>query len=314
MKKLLRCADAKLHIVGAILTLLACAACAKPLWLTDEGMDGTWRDITRLAPFTETAPRAEALRNTPPRNRYGFIITTTRPTAAGEADEPIAVYPGLYQNGGYGDSLVLALDPWVVFYEFTGSSLARARAEKPGQGVLVLPGAEKDAVSAWTAQFIQSKPSVFSAPWGEELIEATRAGGQFQNGAQTYNWANSWDVFFEHKPSWIYAPYSAIRAMPPIKTAGFEACRFPIPADWESYGVQAAVLWAVPFFRNAKEKAKLETAKEWLVKVDTQKRIADAFNWLPARSDVPPTNALARSVQSLCAKAEFVWTVKPFEK
>jgi hypothetical protein len=59
---------------------------------------------------------------------------------------------------------------------------------------------------------------------------------------------------------------------------------------------------------------KLEAAKAWLVTADTRKRIADALQWLPARADVPPANALARSVQSLCARAEFVWTVKPAGK
>ncbi|MDR1218371.1 MAG: hypothetical protein LBK73_02050 [Treponema sp.] len=297
------------------LVVLIVTACSKPpLWLVSPDVDGAWRSFVWAedAPFAETA----LFEGTRPANRYGFIITTTRPGDAGE-DEPTDVYQGLYQAGGYGDSIVLAIDPWIVFYEFTGSSLTRARAEKPGEGVLILPGAEEDAVLAWTAQFVQSRPGVFPAFGGQTLIDALidaiRAGAQFQKGAQTYNWANSWSVFFESKPSWIYAPYSVVRAMPPIKTAGFEACRFPTPADWESYGVQAAVLWATPFFGSAKEQAKLEAARAWLVSADTQRRIADAFNWLPAHPDIPPANALARTIQGLCARAEFVWTAGAFE-
>ncbi|MDR0784808.1 MAG: hypothetical protein LBE74_02855 [Treponema sp.] len=295
-----------------LVVVLTLVSCSKPLWLADQGLDEKWASIARTggAPFTETA----LFEGTPPKNRYGFIVTETRPDSAREADDPTFVYPALYQTGQYEDSIVLALDPWVVFHEFTDSSLTRARAENPGQGFLILPGAEEDARLSWTAQFAQPRPGAFSAEEWARASETLFTRGQFQDGARTYNWINAWEVFFERSPSWIYAPYSAVRAMPPVRTAGFEARRFPIPADWESYGVQAEVLWAIPFFKNAKEEVKLETAKAWLVDADTQKRIADALNRLPASSGVPPTNALARAVQTVCARAEFVWTMRAFEK
>jgi hypothetical protein len=295
--------------------VLVLLSCSKPLWLADQDVDGKWQSIVAgRAPFTETALFEHG---TLPKNRYGFIITQTRPASAEETGESVFVYPGLYQAGRYQESIVLAVDPWVVFHEFTASSLSRARAEKPGQGFLILPGVEADAVLAWTAQFLQSRPGVFPAlaesDW-DRASETLFADNRFQAGARTYNWINAWEIFFDHSPSWIYAPYSAVRAMSLVKTAGFEAHRFPIPADWESYGVQAAVLWAVPFFKNKKEEAKLEAAAAWLVDVDTQKRIAEAFNWLPARPEVPPANALARAVQMVCARAAFVWTVQSFGK
>jgi hypothetical protein len=294
----------KEYILKKLLILtLTMVSCSKPLWLTDQYSDAKWQSITDTAPFSETTLlEGKNL----PKNRYGFIITTTYPDPS---DEPARVYPRLYQNGQYEDGIALALDPWVVFHEFTDSSLPRARAENPGQGFLLLPGAETDAVSAWTAQFIQSRPGLFpSSPTEWDNIPLF-ANGQFQTGAQTYNWVNTWEVFFDRKPSWIYAPYSAVRSMAPVKTAGFEAHRFPTPADWDSYGVQAAVLWAVPYFKNAKEKAKLDEVKAWLVNADTQKRIADAFGWLPAHPNAPPANALARSVQMLCARSAFIWSL-----
>ena len=65
----------------------------------------------------------------------------------------------------YEGSLVLALDPWMVFQKHSSPALAldRALSASGGNGLLLMPGKEPAAVQALTARLVQESPGKFSS-------------------------------------------------------------------------------------------------------------------------------------------------------
>jgi hypothetical protein len=166
---------------------------------------------------------------------------------------------------------------------------------------------------AWLAQLLQKEPAVWSegrAYWAEEGNALFRRG-LFQRGALTYNWNNSWEIFLKNKPAWIYAPVSMALGLSAFQSAGLTASRFPEPSSWNSYGLQAELLWAIPFATIKDQDAKLAELKTWLQRGEIQTALANTLHWIPAAPDGLPYNALAQSAQSIWRRSSFIWGIVP---
>ncbi|MDR1149239.1 MAG: hypothetical protein LBK66_11475 [Spirochaetaceae bacterium] len=283
-----------------------------PVWLVEESLAEKWSAVLDSAkvppPFKDIEIyQASVL----PKGRYGYIITTNISQAAGgnSPEAMVKAYPNLAASSEYEGSFLLALDPWAFFFEFTDPPPSRDRVEGNGElmGLLAGPGGEPKARVAWLSQLLQEEPGVF--PQGKEFWEAQGntlfQSPRFQPGALTYNWTNSWDIFLANKPSWIYAPLSMARNLRPSQSAGFAAARFPEKPGWTRYGIQAELLWAVPF--GDEEQAQTPGAAAWLKDGSIQTLIANTLRWIPAVPGGTPFNAFSRTVQLNWLGSAFVW-------
>jgi hypothetical protein len=117
-------------------------------------------------------------------------------------------------------------------------------------------------------------------------------------------------LFLERQPSWLYAPLSRIRALPVRDSATLAANRFPEGALWTEYGIQAAILWAVPF--GGEKYAKRRNAvKQWLASAETQDRLAGKIFPIAAHPDAKPYNAVSQFAQFTWQNASLVWVIEP---
>ncbi|AEF86910.1 hypothetical protein TREPR_2077 [Treponema primitia ZAS-2] len=316
----------------------------KPVWLVDAPYERVWEQVLAASPpplFTRVVVLGEGREL--PRRRYGFIITAKGPpggdlsdgvasqetgavsgaasdgAAASEETEafwapPITIYPALEDTltatGEYRGAQVLALDPWMVFRDFKDPVVSRTRVDSPsgGEGHLIMPGRDAPSVEAWTAQLLQIQPGVF--PLDPDLWESTRetlfSGRRFQQGASTYGWIDAIPLFYQSSPAWIYAPLSRIRSLPPQDTSSLEASRFPEREDWHEFGLQADLLWAVPFGKE-KYVQKLSPVKTWLASPETQTLIANTLGWIPAHRNGAPYNPVSRAARLAWLSSSFVW-------
>jgi hypothetical protein len=284
-----------------------------PVWLVEESLAEEWSAVLASAKTPPTFMGVEIYRTgVLPKGRYGYIITTNISQTAADGGGPetmVRVYPNLAANSEYEGAFLLALDPWAFFFEFTGPPPSRDRVEGNGglTGLLAGPGGEPKARIAWLSQLLQEEPGVF--PQGKEFWEAQGntlfQSPRFQPGALTYNWTNSWDIFLANKPSWIYAPLSMARNLRPSQSAGFAAARFPEKEGWTRYGIQAELLWAVPF-GDEKHLQTLDAAS-WLKDASIQTLIANTLGWIPAVPGGTPFNAFSRTVQLNWLRSAFVW-------
>jgi hypothetical protein len=281
-----------------------------PLWLVEEGLAEQWEAVLGSAPESPGFTALEIYRGNLPKNRYGYIITTALPPKEAGETGMVRVYPNLAETRRQGDALVLALDPWLVFSEFTDPALSRSRVEEGGDrsGLLAAPGGDSRARFAWLSQLLQNEPGVF--PPGEEYWETQGNtlfhGGFFQHGAATYNWDNTWELFLREKPAWIYAPLSSARSLLSYQSAGLVAARFPENRQWNRYGIQAEILWAIPF-GGEQYTAFLEAAETWLESGAVQTLIANTLKWIPSVPGGRPYNTLSRSAQLAWLNSSFVW-------
>jgi hypothetical protein len=286
-------------------------ALPKPVWYVDEAFYRHWGRIVRDAspPFR----RFEALPpGKPPPNRYGFIISPNPPgLEPGEPGLPLRVIPELSRTREWGGALALALDPWMIFRRHQEPEPSRARIDSPegGAGILALPGAEEDAVGAWVSQLIQERPGAFpreSPPW-DAAAPALFQGRRFQQGAETYHWVDIWPLLERREPVWLYAPLSRIRELPPYRMGVLDATRFPEKEDWNIYGIQAEILWALPF-GDEKQRKNLDRARAWLQRAQTQTVIANTIDWIPAHPQGTPYNTISWESQEAWINSSFVWT------
>jgi hypothetical protein len=283
-----------------------------PVWLVEESLAEKWGAVLASA---ENPPafrdieiyQADAL----PKNHYGYIITTniSQITGGGSPDAMVKVYPNLAANAEYEGAFLLALNPWTFFFEFTDPPPTRDRVEGKGElrGILAGPGGEPGARVAWLSQLLQEEPGVFPEGrefWNDQgniLFQSPR----FQPGAFTYNWTNAWDIFLSNKPAWIYAPLSMAHSLRPFQSAGFAAARFPEKQGWTRYGIQAELLWAVPF--GDEKHTRTLDAESWLKDDSVQTLIANTLKWIPAAPGGSPFNAFSRTVQLNWLRSAFVW-------
>jgi hypothetical protein len=287
-----------------------------PVWLVEEKFAEPWQAFLKDSGRSPLGRTVGIYREgeEPPKSRYGYIIAGKLPGegSGGEGDRMVKLYPGLANTREYNGALVLAFDPWVMVNEFTDPGLDRARLRGGAntEGLLIAPGGEPGARLAWLGQLLQKEPAV----WAEGRDYWTAQGdllfrsALFQRGAFTYNWNNAWELFFKNKPAWIYTPYSLAQGQPIFQSAGLTASRFPEPESWDSYGVQADLLWALPFGTVQDRDAKLAAAKAWLQKGETQTVLANKLRWIPAVPGGRPYNSLAQSAQLVWNRSAYIWT------
>jgi hypothetical protein len=324
-------AAAVLVIAGVVVAVLYIAK-PKPVlqkitWLVDRDYARTWSDIINESglPY-ENSVIAFLPGSTVPENSAGFILATNRraalgaiagesaeKTAAGENDIPITIYQNLSESQNFEGAIPVIVNPWIVFYEYNHSALDRDRIDNiTGDGALLLAGRDQNAQTAWLAQLLQTESGVFpeeKSEWeraGERLFSSKR----FQGGAVSYNWNEVWALFQKEKPAWLYAPLSRIRALPGTETAGLVAERFPAKREWRTYGIQAEILWALPF--NADQSSSSFVSAEALVKDPAiQTKLADRLFWVTASGRGSPYNAVSQTALFAWLNSSFVWEITP---
>jgi hypothetical protein len=296
----------------------------RAVWLVDEAYREQWERILDTAPRrirVMTAPEDGGRRV--PGNRYGFIISSRGPleraAPASEAEgdggfalKSLALYEGLSGSQEYQGAMVLALDPWMMFRDFKDPAVSRDRVDAAGggEGTLITPGRDWDARWAWAAQLLQRQSGVFpqdQALWQAAVEGMFRNNARFQSGAETYGWMDAMPLLYRSSPAWVYAPLSRIRSQSYQDTGGLEANRYPEPGDWREFGIQAAMLWAIPFGAEKNTK-KLGDVQTWLTAPATQTAIANALGWIPAHPAGTPYDSISRSARLAYLSSSFIWT------
>jgi hypothetical protein len=304
-------------------------------WHVDPGLEQQWRELLERAPtpppFTRQSPYDPGAGIG--KGHYGVIITKTFPVGAedsgfpasatdGDAalpedpwELPVRMFPGLYRDrSDYQGAIPLALDPWLVFRKTGDPPLSLERVLNPagGTGALILPGAEPEAVYAWVAQLLQLSPGGFpleQQTWEDAERRLIFGNNRFQQGALTYTWFDGWIKLLQNEIAWLYAPLSRTRGLTSYDMGRLDAAVFPIPDDWNTYGLQAEILWAIPGTSGDREDqaALLEEAKAWLRAAETQGIIAEILDWIPAQPGGVPYDTLAREAQVAWFSAGFIW-------
>ncbi len=295
----------------------------KAVFLVDREFAGVFRSLVEARPGSprwEIVEYDPAREEAPPGGLYGYRISADRgwgtpPVAeGGRAGLVPAAYRDLSRTLEADGALPLAVDPWMVFRRHAEPRLTRKRLEAGGPGVLLLPGGDPAAVWAWTAQDLQVKPGVFPQDpdlWRERFGRLPR-DGRFQPGALTFTWEDVWPGLLGPEAAWVYAPLSRVQALPGSRTSLLGADPFPEREGWNEYGIQARVLWAVPFGKAAGGRSS-EAAAGWLRKPETQAFLAAALLWAPAERSARPVNPLAASAQKAWIESSFVWEASVYD-
>jgi hypothetical protein len=220
------------------------------------------------------------------------------------------MFPWLSRSREYKGALALAANPWLVFRKHQVSGLSRDRVDSiaGGEGLLICPGGEGDAVNAWLSQLLQELPGEFPrepAVW-QDAGQTLFAGRRFQNGAMGYHWLDVWPLLLREEKAWVYAPINKVRELSSYRMGLLEAGRFPERSGWNQFGVQADVLWAIPF-GDEKQQKKLAPAAQWLTSALTQTTIANMINWIPAHPEGVPYNPVTWEAQVAWINSSFVW-------
>ncbi|MDR2259172.1 MAG: hypothetical protein LBE14_08515 [Treponema sp.] len=284
----------------------------RPVWYVDEFFVQEWGRFLRGAspPFRrfETIPSGEF-----PSNRYGFIISPRLAAGFIETEDPGGgprIFPWLSRTLEYKGALAVAANPWLVFRKHQVSGLPRNRVDSiaGGEGMIILPGGEPDAVKAWLSQLLQETPGEFPRDPGtwKEAEETLFAGRRFQNGAMGYHWLDVWPLLLREEKAWVYAPINKVRELSSYRMGLLEAGRFPEKSEWSQFGIQADVLWAMPFGAE-KQRKKLAAAEGWLKDPLNQTTIANAINWVPAHPEGVPYNPVTWEAQVAWIMSSFVW-------
>ncbi|MCL2138933.1 MAG: hypothetical protein FWH41_05320 [Treponema sp.] len=202
-----------------------------------------------------------------------------------KTQERISVYRYLPYELEHNGALLLALNPWMVFYKYRDPPLTAERAYSlaGGDGTLLLPGQDSSSVDAWIARMLQTSPGVFSADENSWLALKNNlfSGSRFPNGSQTYTWQ---DVFFRlmgNETAWVYAPLNIIRSYPNPRKSILTVLPFPEHAPDGQYSLQAQLLWALPI-NSGEANEKIQIVMKWLKDPKTQTIIANAIEWMPA--------------------------------
>jgi hypothetical protein len=282
-----------------------------PVWYVDTSAAGSWArfirrnqpPFTRIRPWDSTAgiPRG-----------VGFYITQSNIPGLNfpleQNGEIVIRYDRLSGNGKYNGALLLALDPWMVFSRHSGPPLRRSRAEGPGEGTLILSGAEQSALWAWTAQLAQEGPGNFPSEkntW-ENMERSLAEDTRFQRNAASCAWTDALSLLLREDDAWLYAPFSLIMDLPSYRSGLLNARIFPMPSGGGEFGIQASLLWAIPTGPRW-QRAALAQAETWLADNETQSLIANEFHLVPARPDAKAGNPLGRDAQLAWLSSSFVW-------
>ena len=290
------------------------------VWIVEDQFIDAWKQALPSSPFrmaklTPLSAAASPL----PRRWYGYRIGShQRPNNPDGDENSIRIYRDLAQQGRYGEALPLAVDPWLLFRKSTTSPLNREMAERgpAGSGRIFMAGSDRQAVRAWTAQLLQEAPGVFSPDeerWnriGERLF----IGRNFQAGALTFSWEEVWPhLLGEDEAVWVYSPLSRIQRLPSDEIGKLAANAYPTRPGWDEFGLQADILWAIPY-GNRKTRKKLASAETWLRSAPPQTQIANALGWLAANQSAPPANAVSENAQRAWLAASYVWETIDIDK
>ncbi|MCL2192969.1 MAG: hypothetical protein FWB78_06200 [Treponema sp.] len=300
-----------LLMVGLVLFL------ARPrlLWYVDEDLTAAWNRFLRDAnsPVTRFEVRARVGDSPFPQGRFGFIVSTNGPQGELVPGTPLTIYPNLNRTRTFDGWQVLALDPWMVFRRHYIPEPSRSILNSAGdRGSLLLAGNDPRAVRAWTSQLLQESPGVFVP--GEEVWRETGAtlvrDYPFQSGAFSFSWIQTWPLLFRDGDSFLYAPLSQARAFAhnARHSAGLlDATTFPEPAGWNSFGLQANMLWARPQYGGERRRERLVSTEQWLGSAAVQTRIANEFEWIPAHPSGTPYNTISWQSQMAWLRSSYVW-------
>jgi len=176
------------------------------------------------------------------------------------------------------------------------------------RGTILLAGSDQEAVMAWLCQLLQEKPGEFVRGfevWDEKSRSLAREY-PFQSGAFTYSWVQVWPLLMRSGTASLYSPLSRVRALPPYRSGLLDATRFPEPETWDSYGMQADILWA-KIQGKEKHQKKLAEVEKWLRDPKTQTVIADTINWIPAHPSGIPYNTVSWETQMAWLRSSYIW-------
>ena len=300
-------------VAGAFLVVCLTVYLTRPklLWYVDESYSAAWNRVLheRTPPFLRSEVIARSDDSGFPKGRFGFVISRSGPEGALAGDAPVALYPDLSRNREYDGWLVLALDPWMVFRKHEDPEPGRSFLNNDNErGSILLAGSDQGAVHAWLCQLLQERPGVFAQGnelWREKSSALAREY-PFQNGAFSYSWVQVWPLLFRGGVSSVYAPLSQARALPPYRAGLLDATRFPEPEGWNSYGMQADILWARTY-GDEKQQKKLESTIKWLKDPKIQTVIANTLEWIPAHPSGVPFNTVSWETQMAWLRSSFVW-------
>jgi hypothetical protein len=314
-----------LLIAGAAVAFVIDRNLSRPAWYVEPGLEQQWVELLETAPTPPPFTRMVPYEGAPiKKGRSGVIISKTFPLEEDRGDPspeqdpwepPLRIYPGLYRDrSNYQGAIPLALDPWLVIRKTGDPPLTRDRAlgSAGGEGVLIFPGGEADAEAAWISQLLQTSPGGFPPEqqvWEEAQQRLVYGHSRFQQGALTYTWYDAWIKLLQNEPAWLYAPLSRTRGLDSYDRGRLDAAIFPIPGDWNTYGLQAELLWAFPGGPE-KQEAPLDEARRWLSSAETQSIIANSLGWIPAESGAAPYDALARQAQVAWFSSSFIWQTR----
>jgi len=308
----------------SVAVIIAVTACwlfffhPKPVWIVDDRYIEVWEKVLNGSPLQGAAIISRSSVEAPfPRSWYGYRISSSPEDSPENSDEEddslVRVYRGLSRQRKLDKAMPLALDPWLVFRMYTTPSLSRMAAEKgPDEnGQIFLAGSDTSAVQAWAAQFLQDSPGIFEKNeeiWsrsGERLLQSRN----FQAGAMTYGWNEIWPFLFEENINvWVYAPLSRIRGLPVVQTNNLEADVFPSISGWTEFGIQADIVWAIPY-GNEENREKLDAAEIWLGSVAFQTLLSDALGWLAVHPEAPPYNPVSGNARIAWLTSSYVWNM-----
>jgi hypothetical protein len=283
---------------------------SRPVWYVEAPLASAWARVLRQSSPPFARIKAASLKD---GRRPGFLITSADAAVLSGAsdsayDDRLVRFEGLSGGRECNGALLLALDPWLVFFKHTGSVLRYDRVEAPGEGNLILSGAESDAIWAWTAQLAQHRSGDFTEDqkfWNDAARHITE-DPRFQPDAKNCAWPEAFSLLLRDGDAWLYAPLSKVLELPSHRTGMLTARHFPVPRNWNQYGIQAALLWAIPPKKESRHK-KLAAAEAWLKDPQTQALIARELNWLPAHPESSPYNPLYRDSQLAWLGSSAVW-------
>ena len=203
----------------------------------------------------------------------------------------------------------------MIFNKHTNPGLTLERintnaSNAAGKGSILIPGRDINSVRAWTSRFIQDEPGKFPEgavwkEWESKLFDS----GVFTSNMRGYDW---YAVFFRlmgNEQTWLYAPVSAIRGHRDPRKSILEASPFPERGGNENT-LLARILWALPIKSNKKSSQKLiEDALSWLKLPETQTKIADTFDMLPADPYGSPYDPMSLTAHRLWLTTPWIYSI-----
>jgi len=300
-------------VVGFTVLVLLIVFFTRPklLWYVDEEYSAAWNRVLRQSspPFTRYEVVSCVAGAPFPKGRFGYTVSVIGPKGERAEGAPVEIYRDLSRSRTYGDWLVLAVDPWMVFRKHQDPEPDRSFLNNMNErGTILLAGANEDAIQAWLYQLLQEKPGVFvqgEALWKEKAASLVREY-PFQSGALTYSWVQVWPMVFREGQVSLYAPLSQARAQQPYRMGLLDATRFPEPETWDRYGIQAGLLWAK---RQGSERQikKMDGTDKWLKNPKTQTVIANTISWIPAHPSGTPYNTISWESQTAWLRSSYIW-------